>query len=311
MSSVLFFFGILLFLLAGYLKLWIKYKAFLSDNYSWKKNILTRINLEFIWSLISGALGSILLVLAFSLIKNENLFLAPYFTIGLITSVLWSLFVNLGGEFLYITQYNQIKENRIRIENKEYIKLQKEILQDLISPHFLFNSLNTIISIIPENKDKSIQFVNELSELYNFMLKNSQKESILIKDDLFLAKKYVFLLQTRFESSLNVNFDIKNEHLNCFIPPFTLQNLIENAVKHNAVSKKQNLFIQVYSDEQYLIVKNKLNPKINISESSTNLGLNYIKTLLQQLSESSLLIEQNELDFVVKIPLIYQIKTGV
>ncbi len=307
LADYLFSFGVLLLLGWIYLNVWVYFKSKMSLKYTWKNNIISRLKWEWLWGVLVGIVVWMLFVFAFSLFKGKNLFVEKSSILLLFCLIFWTLFVNFGGEFLHLMRQSKNLENRIRLENKEQIKIQKEILQDLISPHFLFNSLNTIISIIPENKENSIRFVNELSELYNFMLVNSQKETLLISEDLILAKKYVYLLQTRLESSLNVEFKIENKYLSCLIPPFTLQNLIENAVKHNSVTKKLILNIQIYIQDNFLVVQNNLNPKINSSENATNLGLNYIKTLLEPLSEQSIIVEKTEFDFLVKIPLIYQL----
>lgn len=291
-----------------YFLIWQNYKAKISYEFSWKKNVLTRLKLEGWWTLSLGLLSGVFLLIFFSIFKSEEL-IGGRQVFLLLCFVLWLLFMNFGGEFLHLVKQNKVLETRIRLENREQIKLQKEMLQDLISPHFLFNSLNTIVSIIPEDKEKAVEFVNELSELYNFMLKNSQKEALLIKEDVFLAKKYVFLLKTRLESSLNVKFDIENKYLSCYVPPFTLQNLIENAVKHNSITKKQNLNLEIYVDDTYLVVKNNLNPRLTQAETSTQLGLNYIKTLMENLTELPILVEKTEFDFLVKIPLIYQLNS--
>lgn len=306
-SELLFSSGLLVVLALIYLKFWILYKSKVSFSNSWKKAGTRRLGMEWIWGTTTSVAIALLFILSYSLFKNNNFFVQESTLFLLFCFVFWTIFANFGGEFLHLIKQSKIVENRIRNENKEQVKIQKEILQDLISPHFLFNSLNTIISIIPENKENSMRFVDELSELYNFMLKNSQKEAITLSEDLFLAKKYVFLLQTRLESSLNVSFDIDRRFLASYIPPFTLQNLIENAVKHNSVTKKLSLSIEIYIDQDYLIVKNNLNPKMLIPENSTSLGLNYITTLLEALSDLPIIVEKTEFDFVVKIPLIYHL----
>jgi two-component system LytT family sensor kinase len=197
-------------------------------------------------------------------------------------------------------------KDSIEQDRNEVIKLRQEVLQDLISPHFLFNSLNTVSSVISENKAKSIRFVKELSDLYGFMLNDSHKSVISLREDIELAEKYAFLLKTRLEGGVDIGFNIPNRFKECILPPMTVQNLVENCAKHNVVSKRSVLRIDVFIEGNYLVVKNNLNLKMNSGRGSTSLGLNYICSQIEQLSEEEVVILKTKKDFVVKIPLIYE-----
>ncbi len=286
--------------------MWGSYKVKVPKIASWSTNVTKRLRLEFLWSLFSGFFfsGATLLTLLF--FSSHVTLTSELVWFMLMSFSLWAAFVNAGGEFLHLLfTLNQTQE-LIEHDKNEVIKLKREVLQDLISPHFLFNSLNTVSSVISENRAKSIRFVKELSDLYGFMLKNSHKSVVSLGEDMVVAEKYAFLLKTRLESGIEVVFDVPKVFNAWLLPPMTLQNLVENCVKHNVVSKKKVLFISVFVDGDFLVVRNNLNLKMNSGVGSTHLGLDYICSQIEQLSEEEVIISQSKDEFIVLIPLIYE-----
>lgn len=289
-----------------YIKIWQRFKGKIPDHASWGNSPELRLRSEIWWILFTGAFFAVNTLVSIALFKREiiltwqnTLFLTVAFT-------LWAAFVNIGGEFLHV--YYSVKHSIETVEHNrnEVIKLKKEVLQDLISPHFLFNSLNTISSVISENKAVSVRFVKELSDLYSFMLHDSHESVISLEKDIELAKKYAFLLKTRIEDGINVSFDVPSVCNRCLIPPMTVQNLVENCVKHNVVSKKTVLQIDIYVENTYLVVKNNLNLKMNSGKGSTSLGLNYISSQMERLSEENITVSKTKDEFIVRVPLVYE-----
>lgn len=289
-----------------HLKWWRKFKHKIPQHSSWRKKLSPRFLSELQWSLLTGIVFTLTTLLCYRLYTLNHGLQLPNAFVFVLSGIIWSIFINLGGEFVHLL--NVIKNSNIRVDQdkNEVIKLKKEVLQDLISPHFLFNSLNTVSSVISENKTKSIRFVKELSDLYLFMLNDSHKTVVSLEEDLNLARKYAFLLQTRLEKGVKINFEVEKEFYNCLLPPMTIQNLVENCVKHNVVTKKSVLEINIYVQGGFLIVKNNLNLKMNSGKGATNLGLNYICSQVEQLINDKVIIIQNLREFVVKIPLIYK-----
>lgn len=189
----------------------------------------------------------------------------------------------------------------------EYLSRVTQIkaLQELVSPHFLFNSLNTAASIIPDEPKVGLKFVTELSDLYAFILKNNENQLITLEEEIEIVKKYGFLMQTRFGEFFQIQLDIPDEYSSTMIPPLGLQNLVENATKHNAVTRKKPLLLEVFIEEEYIIIRNNINPKKTISNESTNLGLDYINSKINEFSSKKMEIDFGEEFFTVKIPLIY------
>ncbi len=285
---------------------WTQFKSKVLVDHSWKKGIPIRVLLELRWSVGNGMLFSAVALLSLWFIEAEVTFAPLSILVYTLSVITWSIFVNFGGEFLHV--FKKITKSRRKIDQQksDAIKIRQEVLQDLISPHFLFNSLNTISSYLSEDKDKSMQIVKELRDLYSFMLNNTQKTFITIQEDLDLAKKYIFLLKTRFENAISVDIIVKKEYLLCLLPPMSLQNLVENCVKHNVASKRSVLHITIEIEDNHIVVRNNLNLKDKTGRKSTNLGLNYIQSQIEVLANRKIIIDQTVDEFVVKLPLIYE-----
>lgn len=305
--------AILIAVTLGYIPMWKKFKQRVALECSWRKDKHLRIQKEFQWGALSGlyffltAMSCVLILSSFTGYFDE-LLRPQALIVALLSILIWSSFVNFGGEFLHLLRAIKHSEHNLELNRSEGIKLKKEVLQDLISPHFIFNSLNTVSVILQENKAKSIRFVRELMDLYSFMLNDSHKSVIFLEEDLKLAKKYAYLLKTRLETGVNVDFSIPKQYYKCYLPPMTLQNLVENCVKHNAVTKKTVLNINIFIEGPYIVVKNNLMPKMVDSSKSTSLGLDYISTQVDQLIKEKVIVKKTDEEFIVKIPLIYEWK---
>ncbi|MEY5040561.1 MAG: hypothetical protein RLZZ414_82 [Bacteroidota bacterium] len=240
------------------------------------------------------------LSLNYILLVEESLWMMnSYFTIILHNTVAlisfnWILINMENGIYMQIR--SQLKPTQTKIKS-----LQKEVLHDMISPHFLFNSLNTLTSIVPESKGKAILFTSELAYLYEFILLNNNRELITIEEEINVLNRYIFLLKSRFEDNLQVNIDLPKEVLPLSIPTLTLQNLVENAIKHNVISKKYTLIIDIKFEDDCIIIQNPINLKSN-SETSTGLGLEYIYKQYHKYFNDNVLIQNDNQYFTVKLP---------
>ncbi len=186
----------------------------------------------------------------------------------------------------------------------QQIKTQFEVLQNQMSPHFLFNSLNTLTTLIAEDQNIAIKFTEQLSEVYRYILQNKEKELVTIEEEVAFAKAYFYLLKMRYPENLSLDFNVDEKYHAKHIAPLTLQMLIENAIKHNIVSKAHPLHIDVYvENDQSIVVKNNLQPKKSL-EGSTRTGLENIKKRYQLLGQSNIDIITTAKNFMVAIPLI-------
>lgn len=186
---------------------------------------------------------------------------------------------------------------------RESLNAQLDALRTQVNPHFLFNNLNTLVSLIPENPKHATDFVQQLSKVYRHILEVKDEQSILLKEELAVLKAYAFLLQTRFGSNLSVNINVPEEKLNKRIVPLSLQLLMENAIKHNIVSADKPLHINIFSENGSLIVDNNLQMKKQISES-TGIGLDNIRNRYKLFSDKQVKVTETGTNFTVSIPLI-------
>lgn len=195
-----------------------------------------------------------------------------------------------------------VEAERLRSQN---IQSQLEGLKQQINPHFLFNSLNTLSYLIPEDQDRAVKFVHKLSKVYRYFLEIQEQKLIPVSEELEFIHAYTFLVKERFGENLLITIDIPKEEREMSIIPLSLQILFENAIKHNVISKTNPLHIKVYVDEksEYLCVSNNLQPKIN-SEHSTKIGLNNIKSRYQYFSKQPVQVHKNDDAFIVALPLI-------
>jgi LytS/YehU family sensor histidine kinase len=181
---------------------------------------------------------------------------------------------------------------------------QLEGLKNQVNPHFLFNSLNTLTYLIPENSEKSVHFVQQLSKVYRYILEIRDKKLILLEEELNFLNAYTFLLKERFGKNLHIKIDIPEVHLNDKIIPLSLQILFENAIKHNIISSEKPLFMEVFIENgNKLIVKNNLQKKNQVM-NSTKLGLQNIKNRYRFFSEKEVEVIVTQESFIVILPMI-------
>ncbi|WP_445750187.1 histidine kinase [Polaribacter sp.] len=181
-----------------------------------------------------------------------------------------------------------------------------ESLKSQIDPHFLFNSLNVLTSLISENPSQAEKFTTKLSKVYRYVLEQRNKDLIPLTEELTFAKTYMELLSMRFEDAVQFNIPSSVSNHEFKIVPLSLQLLLENAVKHNVVSSSKPLIISIYEENDYLVIENNVNPKEAIGKS-TKVGLQNIADRYGLITQKSVQIENNNKTFKVRIPLLIKI----
>lgn len=279
----------------------------LMERINWgKRHIVFRI--------VFGILGSTLLTLI-------GLFFLRAFTTMIVNDVDFRTFISqetLHGYYfgLWVTLIIVIFFHLVYFYNhyqKSKIKEQKVIagaasarfdaLKHQLDPHFLFNSLNVLTSLIEENPESAQKFTTSLSKIYRYVLEQKNKVLVTVDEELHFAKTYMSLLKMRFEDS--IVFDIP-EHASdpeSKVVPLSLQLLLENAVKHNIVTSQKPLNIKIYEDQGYLILENNFQPKQRVKKSS-GVGLENIKQRYQLLTNKTVKITEDNNIFSVGIPIL-------
>ncbi len=193
-------------------------------------------------------------------------------------------------------------QKRIDEMKQEKLKMDYTMLQDQINPHFLFNNLSALKSLIMFDKDTAISFTQNFTDVYRYVLKSKDSMLVTLKDELQFIDKYVSLHKERLGEGLDVQYMIDKEYSEKDIAPLTLQLLVENAIKHNVVSKEDPLLIEIVTEDNYVIIKNKINLKE--SSYSTKTGLINLLKRYELLDNKKVLVESDDYNFVVKVPLL-------
>lgn len=200
---------------------------------------------------------------------------------------------------IFETQQARVEVERLKQENLE---ARLDSLKQQISPHFLFNALNTLktLTVDPNVKEYTMQ----LAHVYRYLLNFNENNVVKIEEELKFIESYLYIQKTRFEDALNIDIQINKEIFKKCIPPLSLQTLVENAIKHNVISNAKPLQIKIFNEQdQYLIVQNNLQPKLSV-EDSTGKGLQNINDRYTLLSNQQIHITNGPIYFIVKLPLL-------
>jgi two-component system, LytTR family, sensor kinase len=218
------------------------------------------------------------------------------------TLIVASLVITIYEAISFYLQLEKTTAEKINLE-KHYVSSQLEGLRNQVNPHFLFNSLNTLSYLIPEDPDRAMRFVQQLSKVYRYVLESRDSHVIPLQEEMEFLNSYIFLLKERFGNSLKIKIDQFDKSSNIAIVPLSMQLLFENAIKHNVISQEMPLTIEVFRNNGSLVVRNRLQLK-NQVQDSTGVGIENIKSRYGMLTEKPVEIKQNADFFMVYLPII-------
>jgi len=205
--------------------------------------------------------------------------------------------------YFYISALS-VTQERLLAAQRAQTEMQLKLLQQQVDPHFLFNNLNVLSSLIEKNPRIANEFLDKLAELYRYILQTQNAEVVPVKDELAFARNYTQLIERRFGNAYNFDWQVLPAKLNGqMIIPAALQGLLENVVKHNAGNQKEPLQVRVELDENFLLVENEIRAKSNI-RSTSGTGLQNLMARYEFLTEQPIEIFRDENFFSVKIPLL-------
>jgi hypothetical protein len=289
---------------------------FLSTKWDWVENTNTRI-----WAgIIATVVYTIPIVLLVNYVNfiiisgnNPNQFFKGAFfwqhVFYIILSFGVSAFLHARG--FMIEWKNSVKQESTKQEIVAKTETAKfESLKNQLDPHFLFNSLNVLTSLIGENPAQAEKFTTKLSKVYRYVLEQRNKDLVPVSEELNFAKTYMQLLGMRFEDAVQFHIPDEISDADLKIVPLSLQLLLENAVKHNVVSPSKPLSITIYQEENYLIIENNINPKEAIGKS-TKVGLQNIADRYGLITQKGVKIENNNKTFKVSLPLLYKMNDSM
>lgn len=210
------------------------------------------------------------------------------------------------GCVLIIRLINQ--KQSVQLENEtlksEALQSQLESLKNQLSPHFLFNSLTALKTLINESPDIAQDYINNLSKALRYTLQSNEKQLVSLKEEMDFTESYLFLIKLRFDTNLTVNIETSKKFSGHRLPPLTIQTLLENAVKHNEVSKRKPLTITIQTtNNPSLVVRNTIQEKIT-EEDGTGIGLTNLSKQFRLLLGKEINISKENNEFRVEVPLI-------
>lgn len=202
------------------------------------------------------------------------------------------------------------QKQTIEVENEklrsESLQSQFESLKNQVSPHFLFNSLTALKILVEDSPNAAKQYISHLSQVLRYTLQSNRKQLVTLGEELEFTESYIFLLRMRYDTNLIIQTEISDGFTDHRLPPLTIQTLVENAVKHNEISKEFPLLIRIQTTlNGHLQVTNKIQEKLT-PEDGTGIGLTNLSKLYCLLGEYDIQIFKTDQEFKVEVPLIKQ-----
>jgi sensor histidine kinase YesM len=267
------------------------------------ERLFVRIPIEFFLAVFAGiVIGTSITVVAELLNPYKDGLIRNIINNSLITSVLNLIIITVIEAIIWFKRNQQslVKAERLEKENSQ---IRFETLKSQLNPHFLFNSLNVLSSLIKKDSDKAQNFVDEFSSVYRYTLDVIEKPVVELREEIDFAKSYLFLQKIRFDNAVDMDINVDASKLNYFVPPLAVQTLLENAFKHNKATTDNPLKIKIYNENDLLLVVNNLQPKIK-SADSKGVGLNNLRKRYELLGSQLPQFTVTGKEYIAKIPLI-------
>jgi hypothetical protein len=276
----------------------------LNTSHPWFKNARKRLTIQILFSVIftSITLFSLMYLLhqlKFGdgrIINRKMLEIFPpaiLFTFALLA-------VKIGSEF-----FNALKNSLLEVEKykTESANAKLENLKNQLNPHFLFNNLSVLNSLVYKNQDKAIDFINELAKVYRYVLDTENAELVPLQEELAFLNHYIYLQKIRFEDSIIFEIKIEDSMKSAYLLPMCLQTLVENTIQHNETSQANPLKVLIYTRNNSLVIENQIKPRSNVADS-TKTGLKNIENRYSFFTDKKVIVENNGTIFTVILPLI-------
>ncbi len=275
----------------------------LDNKISWNKNIITRFIFSIILNFIIVFIVFICILMIYRALFFDSVVFSVYkqdiLKLG-ITLLFIMLMYTIGHFALYTYSFHTLSKLKLIEQENRQINLKLETLKSQLTPHFLFNGLNAISSLIDKDKLETEQFIRHLANLYKSILDSSTTDLICLKKELEIVKSYTFLFEARFQNKFSCIINVNDNYLKQKIPPLTLQLLVENALKHNELREDNPLLITISTNHKGVLVKNNINKKRNLEES-LHIGMHNIVERYKLLGKKITNINSDE-EFIVEIP---------
>lgn len=277
---------------------------FLDRRLPWLSRTSTRFLAQLLLSLVYSLACINLTYYVFKLQTSS----APDVSQMLVLNVYGLLFIipvlSVNFSIYFVMQW-KLADKQSDLLREENLRTQLNSLRMQLDPHFLFNNLNVLSSLIETSQETAKHFLDKFADVYRYVLQYKQEELVPLAVELEFVEAYAYLLKQRFGSQLMIDIDIPEGYAErFFLPPLALQLLLENALKHNSIAGAEAFIIDVSADDQTLKVRNTLRPMAASGRSTGGTGLNSIRRRYDYLSDRNLEIHKTESFFIVSLPLL-------
>ncbi len=278
----------------------------MNRKFPWERNPGKRVLIQLPVSMVFSAFLIYLSMLGFNKyvcampVDSKNAFMGIAIIIGVMVSIIL-LAVEIGIQF-----FGNWRTSLLEIEKYKTESLQAQLqnLKNQINPHFLFNNMSVLSSLVYKDQDKAVDFINQLSKVYRYLLDNKDSELVTLEEELTFIHSYTYLLQIRFDTNIKFDIEVEERSLRRLLPPMALQMLVENAIKHNEISEEQPLTVRITTVGDVLQVTNNLQLRTH-TEPSSKTGLKNINDRYSYFTTIPVEIIQTADSFTVKIPLLH------
>ena len=278
---------------------------FLAERFPWQKGWAKRLTVELIVTSISAAciISIFISIVYFALNINPGYtFWYMIFVNSLVAIVINMILITIleGNELFQLYRSSILETETLKRQN---IESQYAALINQINPHFLFNSLNVLSFLVSSNTEKAQEFISRFSWIYRYVLDVKDKSLVTLEQEIEFVNAYFFLQKLRYENKLDFKISIPGKKEDLFVPPLSLQILVENAIKHNEISFQHPMIIEIYMENDFLVVKNKIQMRKD-KEPSTGYGLMHLKARYKHFTDKLPVFEPNSDYYFAKIPIL-------
>lgn len=264
-----------------------------------KVRLIAQISASVVYTIIAAVGVSFLL----SILTPWVSFTIPYIKFMIFVGLVITFAVSgIYESIFFFKQWRAtiLEAEKLRVENLE---IQLNSLKNQVNPHFLFNSLNVLATLIHTDADKAEAFIKEFSAMYRYILEKGEKNFVTLQEEIAFLKAFIFLQKIRFGENVKVNMQIDSDSLEKMLPPVALQSVVENAFKHNIVSRKKPLELHIFTKEGAIWVENNLQKRED-GVISTGLGLQNLKAKYALLSDKAPAFYEENDSFIARLPLL-------
>lgn len=279
--------------------------GFLNEKIGWQKKVLIRVIIQFLITILIGGIVAVGITTLSHVLNpySDGLMINMSYNLMIFSVCNVILMIVLEG-WIFFIEGAESRKKSLELEG-QVTELRFDMLKKQIDSHFLFNSLNVLSGLIENDRVKAQEFIDEFSRLYRYVLESIDKRVVSVRDEINFARSYLFLQQMRYGKGLEYKIDLSSDLLNGYVPPLSLQVVLENVCKHNTVSRDRPLRIEIFGSDQELLVQNNLQSKISYSRGTRTGQSNLIKRY-QMLGGAKPTFTVGTAEYTAKLPIIFE-----